>query len=280
MRVVTSIPNLSTRLDSLPRPLGLVPTMGALHDGHLALVKRARRENQTVVATIFVNPTQFGSQEDLSKYPRDRERDLDMLREHGVDVVFAPGADEMYPPGFDTWVDVGVLGDRLEGVHRPGHFRGVATVVAKLFSLVRPDRAYFGQKDGQQLAVIRRLVRDLNLGLEIVAVPTVRDPDGLAKSSRNAYLTSSQRQAAPVVYRALCRAESLWSSGVRDAERLRAEMKAVLETEPLVESIDYTSVADVESMDELDQVQLSGKAMVLVAVRFGSTRLIDNVILE
>lgn len=277
MRVVTSIPNLSAFLNSLSRPLGLVPTMGALHDGHLALVERARGENQSLVATIFVNPTQFGPQEDLSNYPRDESRDLEMLRRHGVDLVFAPGVEEIYPEGFDTWVDVGALGGRLEGAHRPGHFRGVATVVAKLFSLVRPDRAYFGQKDGQQLAVIRRLVRDLNLGLEIVAVPTVRDPDGLAQSSRNAYLTPSQRKAAPVVYRSLCQAERLWSSGVRDAGKLRAEVRAVLEGEPLVESIDYASVADVESLDELDQVQ--GQAMVSVAVTIGSTRLIDNVIL-
>lgn len=264
------------------RPLGLVPTMGALHDGHLALVKRARQENQTVVATIFVNPTQFGPQEDLAAYPRDRERDLGLFRQQGVDLVFTPAVDEIYPPGFDTWVVVGALGDRLEGARRPGHFRGVATVVTKLFTLARPDRAYFGQKDGQQLAVIRRLTRDLNLGLEIVAVPTVRDPDGLAQSSRNAYLTPSQREAAPVVYRALRRAEELWNNGVIDAGQLRAEVKAVLEAEPLVESIDYVSVAGGESLEELDQLPRSGqiRAMVSVAVMMGRTRLIDNVILE
>ncbi|PKB64751.1 MAG: pantoate--beta-alanine ligase [SAR202 cluster bacterium Io17-Chloro-G2] len=278
MRVATSIPDLSTLLNSIPRPLGLVPTMGALHDGHLALVEKARRENQSLVATIFVNPTQFGPQEDLSGYPRDENRDLDMLRQHGVDLVFAPTAEEMYPQGFDTWVDVGALGDRLEGAHRPGHFRGVATVVTKLFGLVRPDRAYFGQKDGQQLAVIRRIVRDLNLGLEVVAVPTVRDPDGLAQSSRNAYLTPSQRKAAPVVYRSLCRAKTLWSNGERDADKLRAEVRAGLEGEPLVETIDYASVAHAESLDELDQA--SAGAMVSVAVRIGRTRLIDNLILE
>lgn len=264
------------------RPLGLVPTMGALHDGHLALVKRARQENQTVVATIFVNPTQFGPQEDLAAYPRDRERDLGLFRQQGVDLVFTPAVDEIYPSGFDTWVDVGALGDRLEGARRPGHFRGVATVVTKLFTLARPDRAYFGQKDGQQLAVIRRLTRDLNLGLEIVAVPTVRDPDGLAQSSRNAYLTPSQREAAPVVYRALRRAEELWNNGVIDAGQLRAEVKAVLEAEPLVESIDYVSVASGESLEELDQLPRSGqiRTMVSVAVMMGRTRLIDNVILE
>lgn len=260
------------------RPLGLVPTMGALHDGHLALVKRARQECQTVVTTIFVNPTQFGPHEDLSGYPRDKERDLELLRQEGVDLVFLPGAEEIYPPGFDTWVDVGALGDRLEGAHRPGHFRGVATVVTKLFTMVRPDKAYFGQKDGQQLAVIRQLARDLNLGLEVVAVPTVRDPDGLAQSSRNAYLSPVQRQAAPVVYRGLSNAKTLWTDGVTDGDILRAAMRAELEQEPLVEDIDYTSVADVETLEELDQVQ--SRAMISVAVTIGSTRLIDNVILE
>ena len=260
------------------RPVGLVPTMGALHDGHLALVKRARQECQTVVTTIFVNPTQFGPNEDLSGYPRDKEKDLGLLRQEGVDLVFVPGAEEIYPPGFDTWVDVGALGDRLEGAHRPGHFRGVATVVTKLFTMVRPDKAYFGQKDGQQLAVIRHLARDLNLGLEIVAVPTVRDPDGLAQSSRNAYLSPVQRQAAPVVYRGLSNAKTLWTDGVTDGDILRAAMRAELEQEPLVADIDYTSVADVETLEELDQVQ--SRAMISVAVTIGSTRLIDNVILE
>ena len=260
------------------RPVGLVPTMGALHDGHLALVKRARQECQTVVTTIFVNPTQFGPNEDLSGYPRDKEKDLGLLRQEGVDLVFVPGAEEIYPPGFDTWVDVGALGDRLEGAHRPGHFRGVATVVTKLFTMVRPDKAYFGQKDGQQLAVIRHLARDLNLGLEIVAVPTVRDPDGLAQSSRNAYLSPVQRQAAPVVYRGLSNAKTLWTDGVTDGDILRAAMRAELEQEPLVADIDYTSVADVETLEELGQVQ--SRAMISVAVTIGSTRLIDNVILE
>ena len=277
MLVIESALEILQACSGLYRPLGLVPTMGALHDGHLALVKMARRENQSVVATIFVNPTQFGPQEDLSTYPRDRERDLGLLRQEGVDLVFAPSVDEMYPPGFDTWVDVGALGDRLEGAHRPGHFRGVATVVTKLFSLVRPDRAYFGQKDGQQLAVIRKLTRDLNLGLEVVAVPTVRDAHGLALSSRNAYLTPSQLQAAPVVYRALLNAEKLSSSGVADANMLRVAVVAELEGEPLVESIEYVSVADAESLDELDQVQ--GGAMVSTAVMIGRTRLIDNVII-
>jgi len=260
------------------RPLGLVPTMGALHEGHLALVRRARRENATLAVTIFVNPTQFGDGDDLSKYPRDLDKDLELLRSEGADLVFAPAVKEMYPAGFDTWVDVGGLADRLEGAHRPGHFRGVATVVAKLLNLTRPDRAYFGQKDGQQLAVLRRMVQDLDLGPEIVAVPTVRGPDGLALSSRNSYLTEEQRQAAPVVYRALCTVEELWRQGVRDAGRLREEARRVLEGEPLVERIDYVSVADADTLEELEQVD--GRAMLSVAVQLGVPRLIDNVILE
>jgi pantoate--beta-alanine ligase len=251
--------------------------MGALHQGHLALVQRARQENDTVAVSIFVNPTQFGPQEDLAAYPRTLDRDLEMLRQAKVDLVFTPQVVDVYPPGFDTWVDVGRLGTRLEGAHRPGHFRGVATVVTKLFSLFRPDRAYFGQKDGQQVMVVCKLVRDLDLGLDIVVVPTVRDPDGLALSSRNVYLTPSQRRAAPVVYRALCRATELWQGGERNAQRLRQEVRRVLESEPLIESIDYVSVADATTLEELDTVQ--GRAMVSVAVQLGKPRLIDNIIL-
>ena len=260
------------------RPLGLVPTMGALHEGHLALVRQARRENATVAASIFVNPTQFGPQEDLAAYPRDMERDLRLLEAEGVDLVYAPAPEEVYPPGFDTWVEPGELANRLEGAVRPGHFRGVATVVTKLFNVVRPERAYFGQKDGQQLAVIRQLVRDLNLGIEIVAVPTVRDADGLALSSRNAYLTAEQRAAAPVIYRALSRSGELWWEGQGDAELLRIAVRSILEEEPLIGGIDYVSVADAATLQELERV--GGPAMVSVAVRMGQTRLIDNVILE
>lgn len=278
MQVVRRNQHMARMCRDSSRPLGLVPTMGALHEGHLALVRRARRENATLAVTIFVNPTQFGAGDDLSQYPRDLGKDLELLRSEGADLVFAPAVEEMYPAGFDTWVDVGGLADRLEGAHRPGHFRGVATVVAKLFNLTRPDRAYFGQKDGQQLAVLRRMVQDLDLGPEIVAVPTVRGSDGLALSSRNSYLTEEQRQAAPVVYRALCAAEELWRQGVRDAGRLREEARRVLEGEPLVERIDYVSVADADTLEELEQVE--GRAMVSVAVQLGVPRLIDNVILE
>ena len=278
MEVVQSSQQLASLCRRAPRELGLVPTMGALHDGHLALVRQARRENATLAVSIFVNPSQFGPQEDLSQYPRDLDRDLDLLRSEGADLVFTPDAVEMYPPGFDTWVDPGQLANRLEGASRPGHFRGVATIVTKLFNLFSPDRAYFGQKDGQQLAVIRRLVRDLGMGLEIVAVPTVREADGLAMSSRNLYLTPEQRHAAPVIYRALASAERLWQQGVTDAQRLRQETRRVMQEEALVERIDYVSVADADSLEELEVVE--GRAMVAVAVQLGKPRLIDNIILE
>ena len=277
MQTLTTNTATTQAIQACPRPLGLVPTMGALHEGHLALVRRARGENAAVAVSIFVNPTQFGAGEDLATYPRDMERDLALLEAEGVDLVYAPTPEEVYPPGFDTWVEPGELGNRLEGVARPGHFRGVATVVAKLFGVVRPDRAYFGQKDGQQLAVIRQLARDLNLGVEIVAVPTVRDADGLALSSRNAYLTPEQRRAAPVVYRALCRGRELWQAGETDGATLRAAVREVLEGEPLLDGIDYVSVADAATLVELDAVE--GPAMVSTAVRLGRTRLIDNVVL-
>ncbi len=278
MRVIHTNQEMKDVCRFVERPLGLVPTMGALHEGHLALVRLAKQENRTLAATIFVNPTQFGPREDLQKYPRDLEKDLDLLRNEGTDLVYVPDVEEVYPPGFDSWVEVGGLGDKLEGAHRPGHFRGVATVVAKLFNLIQPDRAYFGQKDGQQTAIVRKMVKDLDFRLDIVVVPTVRDPDGLALSSRNVYLTLEQRRAAPVIYRALCAASRLWSDGVRNGERLRAEVLATLQQEPLLDGINYVSVADAETLEELEQVQ--GRAMVSVAVRLDNTRLIDNVILD
>ena len=277
MRVVENSLEMALACREVPRPLGLVPTMGALHEGHLALVRRGRQENSTLAASIFVNPAQFSASDDLAAYPRDLTRDIEMLREEQVDLTFVPGVEDMYPTGFDTWVNVGDLADKLEGAHRPGHFRGVATVVTRLFNLVRPDRAYFGQKDGQQTVVIRRLVHDLAMGIEIVAVPTVREVDGLALSSRNVYLTPPQRQAAPVIYRALCLAEELWRHGVREAELLRQSVRDVLDGESQIGSIYYVSVADVESLDELETV--TGRAMVSTAVQMGHTRLIDNIIL-
>jgi len=277
MELITSLPLIPEACAGSPSSLGLVPTMGALHQGHLSLIRRARSENQTLVVTIFVNPTQFGPQEDLAGYPRDQERDLALLRQEGADLVFMPSPEEMFPPGFDTWVDVPAIAGLLEGARRPGHFRGVATVVTKILSLIRPDKAYFGQKDGQQAVIIRRLALDLNLGAEIIVSPTVRDDDGLALSSRNAYLTADQRKAAPVLYRALRAAQKLWQEGIVDGERLRDEVRGVLELEPLVEDIDYVSVADGETLAELDLVR--GRAMVSAAVKIGRPRLIDNIIL-
>ena len=277
MQVLSSILDFREARRSMVGTVGLVPTMGYLHPGHLALVRRARSENEVLAISIFVNPSQFGSDEDFDTYPRDMERDLALLAAEGADLVFTPSREEMYPPGFDSWVEVGEVGRHLEGEHRPGHFRGVATIVALLFDLVNPDRAYFGQKDGQQVALIRRMVAEGDLGVEIVVVPTVREPDGLALSSRNTYLTPDQRNAAPVIYRALRAAQELWERGERWAEPLRREVRRLLEEEQLIQEIDYVSVADTSTMEELEHPQ--GQAMVSVAVRMGRVRLIDNVLL-
>jgi len=278
MRVIDNSQEMAQACREACRPLGLVPTMGALHEGHLALVRLAGQENQRLAVSIFVNPTQFSQTDDLSRYPRDLERDLALLRREGVDLVYAPSPKEIYPPGFDTWVDPGALSDRLEGAARPGHFRGVATVVTKLFNLVRPNRAYFGQKDGQQVLVIQQLVRDLNIGVEVVVVPTVREPDGLALSSRNSYLTPEQRKAAPVIYRALTQGQELRRQGVAGGDELRSAVRLELEEEPLLEQIEYVSLADCETLEELDV--LAGSAILSVAVKLGQTRLIDNLILD
>ena len=277
MQVLSTIADFQTARRRTQGTLGLVPTMGYLHEGHLALVRRAKAENDTLAVSILANPTQFGPNEDFSAYPRDMARDLAILGTEGADLVFTPSAEEMYPPGFDAWVDVGTVAERLEGEYRPGHFRGVATVVAKLFNIVRPNRAYFGQKDGQQLAVIRRMVAHLNMGMGVVAVPTVREPDGLALSSRNSYLTPEQRNAAPMIYEALSRARSLWETGEESGARLRREVRQVLGREPLIDGIDYVSVADPCTLAELDTVRQP--AMVSVAVRMGKARLIDNILL-
>jgi pantoate--beta-alanine ligase len=256
--------------------VGLVPTMGALHEGHLSLVRRARAENGRVAASIFVNPRQFGASEDLARYPRDLEGDWRLLKETGCDLLFAPPVEAMYPLGSETFVEVGSVSAPLEGQSRPGHFRGVATIVLKLLGVCEPRRAYFGQKDAQQLAVIRRMVADLNVPVEIVGCPIVREPDGLAMSSRNRYLSDEQRRAAPVIHRALTTVRDRVATGVRDGEELRRALRQVLTSEPLVQ-IDYVSVADPESLRELATV--SDKALVSVAVRLGTTRLIDNVLL-
>lgn len=260
------------------RPLGLVPTMGALHDGHLSLVDQARNDCATVAVSIFVNPTQFAQGEDFAEYPRDLDADLEMLRQHGVDLAFVPEISEVYPPGFDTWVDVGPIADRLEGAARPGHFRGVATVVAKLFGIVEPNFAYFGQKDGQQTVVIRKLARDLDMGLEVVVLPTVREPDGLAMSSRNIRLSPEQRQAAPVVYRALSAGRELREASETDAAAILNAVRAELAKEALLGEIDYVSLASPDTLEELEAA-IPG-AMLSVAAHLGSVRLIDNLILE
>jgi pantoate--beta-alanine ligase len=277
MKIIETIADMKRLRHELAVPVGFVPTMGYLHEGHLALVRQARAENLSVVVSIFVNPAQFGPQEDFNKYPRDPQRDLASLEKEKTDVVFMPSVAEMYPPHFSSWVEVEKVSGRLDGASRPGHFRGVTTVVAKLFNIVQPTRAYFGQKDAQQLVVIRKMAADLNMDPDVIAVPTVREPDGLAMSSRNTYLNPDERQAAAVLYQALGLAQKLWSRAERDAEKLRREMLALIRKEPLAE-IDYVSIADAETMDELDRVK--PPSLVSLAVRIGKTRLIDNVVLE
>jgi len=249
MKTIRTIADL--RAEPRDGSVGLVPTMGAFHEGHLALFRAARAENDLIVASLFVNPAQFGANEDLTTYPRDEERDARVAEEAGVDILFAPEASEVYPPGFQTWVDVEELGSRLEGEHRPGHFRGVATICLKLFNIVRPDRAYFGQKDAQQVAVLKRMVRDLDHEVQIRVVPTVRDADGLALSSRNAYLSPAERELALTLPRALA---------TKDAAQARARLNGL--------DVDYVEIADFEPR------------VLAAAVRVGKTRLIDNVILD
>jgi pantoate--beta-alanine ligase len=273
MKVVSSLAELRLARAALHAPLGLVPTMGYLHSGHLSLVQRARMECAGVAVSIFVNPTQFGPSEDLASYPRDLDRDLAMLERVGTDLVWTPAAEELYPPGYQTWVTVEELTLPLEGVRRPGHFRGVATVVAKLFNAVQPQRAYLGQKDAQQALVIRQMVRDLNYPVEVVVGQIIRERDGLAMSSRNSYLTVEQRQAATVLHRALKGAEAAYISGDHDAESLRRIMMDILLTEPLA-AAEYVSVAEPETLTEIDgEVK---RALLSMAVRVGKTRLIDN----
>jgi pantoate--beta-alanine ligase len=251
--------------------------MGFLHPGHISLLDLARAECGASVASIFVNPMQFGPNEDLFRYPRDLPRDLNMLESADTDLVFVPESEEIYPPGFSSRIEIGEIGEVLEGAMRPGHFSGVTTIVAKLLNIVQPTRAYFGQKDAQQSIIIRRLVRDLDIPVEIVVGPTVREPDGLALSSRNVYLTESQRKSAPILYEALCAARDAFASGVRDAKSLRATMQKVASSAREA-AVDYVSVAHMETLREVDRV--CDQALVSIAVRFGATRLIDNVVLD
>ena len=277
MQIARTIDEMMALRHQLSGTVGFVPTMGYLHEGHLALVRQARTENSTVVASIYVNPTQFGPGDDLARYPRDLEHDLELLQREKADIVFVPSDAEMYPPGFSSWVDVGKITERLEGASRPGHFRGVATVVARLFNIVRPSRAYFGQKDAQQLLVIKRMATDLNMDIEIVAIPTVRDSDGLAMSSRNVYLNPEERHAATVLFDALTLARQLRSDGVSDADEIRRRMTRLIEKEPLAQ-IEYVSVADTGTLEELRLIDRP--ALASLAVRIGNTRLIDNLPLE
>ncbi|MBC8496781.1 MAG: pantoate--beta-alanine ligase [Anaerolineales bacterium] len=275
MKTVISIPELRAARAELPGPVGIVPTMGYLHEGHLSLARRAREECASVVTTIFVNPTQFAPEEDLDAYPRDLERDLGLLDEVGVDLVWMPTPEVIYPENFQTWVVVEDLTQVLEGASRPTHFRGVTTVVAKLFNVVQPQKAYFGQKDAQQAVVIQRMVKDLNFPVEIVVCSIVREPDGLAMSSRNAYLDPAQRQAATVLSRSLNAAKDAFQAGERGADQLRAIVMDIVNAEPLV-ALEYISCAHPETLLELDgSIE---RALLSMAVRVGKTRLIDNLV--
>ena len=277
MKVIESLETLWQTRKELTGPVGLVPTMGYLHDGHLELVRQAKKQTGSVVVSIFVNPTQFGPGEDLESYPQDLDRDLTLLKTVGADLVWTPTTREIYPPGYQTWVETTEVTQPLEGSYRPSHFKGVTTIVAKLFNAVRPDLAFFGQKDAQQAAVIQQMTRDLNYPIKIVVVPTVREPDGLARSSRNTYLDAEERKAASVLYRALRAAESAYLEGERSGAALRSVMAETIKTEPLAET-QYVSCADRGNLHELDRI--TDGALLSIAVYLGSTRLIDNWILE
>jgi pantoate--beta-alanine ligase len=279
VQVIKTVAAMHAARASMAAPVAVVPTLGGLHAGHEALLHAARERAGSVVATLFLNPTQFGENEDLETYPADRERDLEIMRSAGVDAVFAPSLDEMYPPGDAFVVNPGPIGDVLEGAQRPGHFLAVAAVVAKLFNATRPDLAYFGQKDAQQLEVVRRMARDLRFGIEVVPVETVRDDNGVALSSRLAYLSENERVASEIVYTSLCSARDLWAGGERAASALESAIRAVIQSEPLA-TLEYAAVIDPESFEPHGgPIPVTGPntgALALVAVRFGTTRLIDN----
>jgi pantoate--beta-alanine ligase len=276
MKVVEKIDEMRQIRKKMAGSVGFVPTMGFLHEGHISLVKRAKDENLATVVSIFVNPTQFGPKEDYKHYPRNTKRDLAML-EPLTDVVFMPSPEEMYPEKYDSWVEVKGITEVLEGSIRPGHFKGVTTIVNKLFNIVEPNKSYFGQKDAQQVAVIKKMVNDLNMNLEVVVCPTIRENDGLAMSSRNTYLTAEQRRAAVVLYRALSLARELLAQGEKDSGVIRREMTEFIEKEPLATN-EYVSIADNETLKEIHRMKLP--ALVSMAVKIGKTRLIDNIVLE
>ena len=276
MKVVSTRAELIAICGNVGGSVGVVPTMGALHGGHLSLIRAARHENDATIVTIFVNPTQFGPSEDFAAYPRTLDADLALLQSEGVDVVFTPTVNELYPPGFQTQIDVAQVSQGLEGERRPGHFQGVATVVAKLFNLTRPTRAYFGQKDAQQVVVIRRMVADLNSSVDVVVIPTVREDDGTAMSSRNRFLSDEQRSVSPVIFRALQAAADRYTAGERHPVVLRNVIRSLLSAEPLAE-IDYVSIADPRTLRELSQ-PVDSPLLASVAVRFSKTRLLDNML--
>ncbi len=277
MKIVSTITEYKNARRQIGGSLGFVPTMGYLHEGHLSLVRRARSENDFTAASIFVNPSQFGPKEDFATYPRDPDKDLRLLEDEGTDLVFMPAPAEIYPEGYSTWVNVEKITERLEGAVRPGHFRGVATVVCKLFNIAEPTRAYFGQKDAQQVVVVSKMVADLNMNVEIVIVPTVRESDGLAMSSRNVYLDPQERQSALVLWKSLQRAKELWLGGERRADAIRSAMTAMIESEPSA-GIEYISIARPDNLEEIEEIR--SPVLVSLAVRFGKTRLIDNMMLE
>jgi pantoate--beta-alanine ligase len=277
MKIIETIAEMKKIRHELKGTVGFVPTMGYLHEGHLALVRCSREANNFTVVSIFVNPTQFGPDEDFDRYPRDYPRDFSMLEKENTDFVFLPKPKEMYPEGYNTWVEVSKVTDRLEGAIRPGHFRGVATVVAKLFHIIEPSRTYFGQKDAQQCVVMKKMIADLNINLEMIIVPTMREPDGLAMSSRNVYLSPEERQQAPVLYKALSTARSMWNKGERDSNKLRQVMVELIQQKPLGK-IEYISIADASTLRELDKAE--SPAVISLGVKFNKTRLIDNTLLE
>ncbi len=280
MEIIRDVPEMQRRVTALReqgKVIGFVPTMGFLHDGHLSLFRAARLENQILAISIFVNPTQFDRPEDLETYPVDLEGDLAKAREEGVDLVFIPAREDMYPHGYSTFVEVEGLTRRWEGTYRPGHFRGVATVVAKLFQVVKPHRTYFGQKDYQQARIVQHMVRDLDMNIEVVVLPTVREPDGLAMSSRNANLTADERRQAPMLHRALCWAGDRVKSGERDAQVLVEGMERMIQ-EGTSAAVDYVGLCHPESLEPLEKVE--GPAVALLAVRFSKARLIDNVMIN
>lgn len=277
MQIIETVAEMQKVRQSLDGSVGFVPTMGYLHEGHLALVRSSREANTHTIVSIFVNPVQFGPNEDFERYPRDYPRDFAMLEKEKTDFVYLPVPAQMYPEGYNTWVDVYKVTDRLEGAIRPGHFRGVATVVNKLFNIVQPTRAYFGQKDAQQCIVIKKMVTDLNMNLEMIVVPTVREVDGLAMSSRNVYLSPDERRQAPALFQSLTLAKNMWSVGEHDSAKIRTAMLNLIKRAPLGK-IEYISIADALTLRELETAQ--APAVISIAVKFGKTRLIDNILLE